>query len=102
MVVGWINQVCWIPVEWTIYPCEIQGKCSASGPLTPALDSLSENELRHSHSPVHSPRTLVAETRMTPISVSRKTETPRTRPFSMGTASVRYFFFQKNQNLLTI
>ena len=41
-LVGWINEVCYIPVEWALYPCQFDNNRAVGGM---ALDSGSGNEI---------------------------------------------------------
>lgn len=41
--ISWINEVCYIPIQWALYPCQFDNNRVAGGP---ALDSGSGDELQ--------------------------------------------------------
>ena len=43
MFISWINEVCYIPIQWALYPCHLDNYRAAGGP---ALDSGSGDELQ--------------------------------------------------------
>ncbi|KAF5371985.1 hypothetical protein D9615_008146 [Tricholomella constricta] len=66
--IGWINQVCHIPAEWALYPCN-----------GAALDSGSSDELQPGRYVI---RTLPPES--APVKVYLTTDAPRTRAYSVN------------------
>ncbi|KAF8526869.1 hypothetical protein BU17DRAFT_82304 [Hysterangium stoloniferum] len=83
--IGWINEICYIPVEWALYPCQFNNNRAADGP---ALHSSSENELRPGCYVI---RTLSPE--IGQASVYLTTDVPRTRIYS-----VNYTYTPHNTN----
>jgi len=43
MFVCWINDVCYIPVKWALYPCQFDNNCVIGGA---ALDLISDDDIQ--------------------------------------------------------
>lgn len=50
--VGWINDVCYIPVEWALYPCQFDNNHAIGGE---ALDLTSGNDIQPGRFVIHTP-----------------------------------------------
>ncbi|KAF9523138.1 hypothetical protein CPB83DRAFT_863366 [Crepidotus variabilis] len=72
--VKWINDVCYIPVDWTLYPCQFDNNRAIGGE---ALDSTSTGEIQPGRYVIQ-PATPESEQ----ISVFLTPDTPRARAFS--------------------
>ncbi|KAI0248181.1 hypothetical protein BJV78DRAFT_1238640 [Lactifluus subvellereus] len=72
--VSWINEVCYIPTEWVLYPCRFDNSRAAGGS---ALDSSSDNDLQPGHYVIRTPPP-------GQISVYLTTDVPRPRAYSVN------------------
>ncbi|KAF8956349.1 hypothetical protein BDZ97DRAFT_2079926 [Flammula alnicola] len=86
--IGWINEVCYIPVEWALYPSQFNNNRAVGGA---ALDSASGNELQPGRYVIRTPSPESAQ-----IVVYLTTDVPRTRAYS-----VNYTYTPHETNFVT-
>ncbi|KAI0247616.1 hypothetical protein BJV78DRAFT_1244027 [Lactifluus subvellereus] len=86
--IGWINEVCYIPAEWALYPCKFDNNRAVGGA---ALDSGSRDELQPGRYVI---RTLPPES--VQVIVYLTTDLPRTRAYS-----VNYTYTPHDTNFVT-
>jgi len=90
--ISWINEVCFVPGEWDLYPCQIGNNRASDGP---ALDRNSEGELQPGRYVICTPPgeyakflvVLTTDIRITEsaqVVVYLTTDVPRTRAYSVN------------------
>lgn len=108
--IGWIDQVCFVPGEWNLYPCQIDNN-RASSSDGPALDRDSVDELQPGCYVMRTPPPgeharvfllsysllIICVTESAQVVVYLTTDVPRTRAYSVdysstSTADVRFRF----------
>lgn len=74
--ISWINEVCYIPIQWALYPCQFDNNRVAGGP---ALDSGSGDELQPGRYVIRTPPPQSGQ-----AIVYFTTDLPRTRGYSIN------------------